>query len=200
MKQKKYRDILTKYIPEQAIEGVLELFNKYPCNLKITRERITKQGDFRILKNGQPQISVNHNLNKYSFLLTLIHEIAHLVTHTKYKKAKPHGIEWKNEFKYMMLPFINNFVFPNDLLPYLAQYFINPKAATGSDIQLAIALKKYDAPSNKVAIYELATGTEFILNKKEFILGEKRRTRYKCIEKRSKKTYLIHQNAEVITT
>lgn len=199
MDREKYHNTLQAYIPEASIAGILDLLEQYPTHLIITRERITKQGDFKILRNGQSQITVNHNLNPYNFLLTLVHEIAHLVVHRTYKRVKPHGQEWKNTFRSLMLPFINNAVFPNDLLPYLAQYFINPRAATGSDIQLSIALKKYDAPSDKKMIYELKEGTEFILNHRTYILGEKRRTRYKCTEKNTKKIYLVHQNATVTT-
>lgn len=198
MDKEKYSVILKEYIPKEAITGVIELLEKHPVTLKITKERITKLGDFRILRNGQAQITVNHNLNKYSFLLTLVHEIAHHTTHKKYKRVKPHGVEWKNEIKYLMLPFLNNFVFPNDILPYLAQYLKNPKAATGSDIQLSIALKKYDAPSDNTYLSELSTGDKFKLRNKTFILGGKRRTRYECDEVGTKKKYLIHMNAEVV--
>ncbi len=198
MNTDKHYQILKDYIPEAAVDGVTSLLYKHPIHLKITRERITKQGDFRILRNGQAQISINHNLNPYQFLLTLIHELAHWLTYKKYKRVKPHGQEWKLEFKYLMLAFLNNNVFPDELLPYLAKYLINPKAATGSDIQLSIALKKYDAPSDTVNLFELITGNHFILRNKSFVLGEKRRTRYECLERKTKRKYLIHQNAEVI--
>lgn len=197
MDKDNYQNILKEYIPEHSIEGIIELLNKHPVFLKITRERVTKQGDFRILKNGQPQITINHNLNPYQFLLTLVHEIAHLLTHKKYKKIKPHGAEWKHEFKYLMLPFLNNDIFPNDTLPYLAQYLKNPKAATGSDVQLSIAFRKYDASTDTINLFELNSGSQFILRNKTFILGRKRRTRYECMDKKTNRKYLIHQNAEV---
>jgi len=193
----KYHQILEGYVPKNAIHGIVTLLEKHPINIKITRERYTKQGDFRILKNGQAQISINHNLNPYQFLLTFIHEMAHWLTYLKYKRVKPHGNEWKQEFKYLMLPFLNKTIFPNELLPYLAKYLINPKAATGSDVQLSIALKKYDAPSTGISLFELEIGNHFVLRDKVFVLGDKRRTRYECLEKRTKRKYLIHQNAEV---
>lgn len=197
MDKGKYHQILKEYIPNNAIDGVLSILNRHPIHIKITRERQTKQGDFRILRNGEAQISVNHNLNKYSFLLTLVHELAHWLTYKKYQRVKPHGIEWKNEFKYLMLPFLNNAIFPNDTLPYLAQYLKSPKAATGSDVQLSIALKKYDAQTDTVSLFELSLGSQFKLRNKIFVLGEKRRTRYECMDQRTKRKYLIHQNADV---
>ena len=86
MDKKKYQIVLKDYLPEKAIDGVIKLLDKYPVHLIITKKRVTKHGDFKVLRNGQLQITVNHNLNKYSFLLTLIHELAHLTTYKKIKK------------------------------------------------------------------------------------------------------------------
>jgi hypothetical protein len=41
--------------------------------------RQTRHGDYRKGVNGKHEITVNSNLNKYKFLITLIHEISHLV-------------------------------------------------------------------------------------------------------------------------
>jgi hypothetical protein len=197
MNKKEHQIILKDYIPEAAIEGIITLLDKHPIYFEISKERVTKLGDFRILRNGQPKITVNHNLNKYNFLITLVHELAHFTTYKKHKKVKPHGKEWKNEFRNLMLPFLNNFVFPNDVLSYLAQYLKNPKAATGSDVQLSIALKKYDTDTNQTYLFQLKKGDAFKLRNKLFTLGNKRRTRYEAIEIKTKKKYLIHQNAEI---
>jgi len=193
-------NILKNYIPKKAIERLVALLKKHPVSITISKERKTKHGDFSIKKNGQPKITVNHNLNQYQFLLTLIHELAHYTTHQKYRRVKPHGKEWKHEFQHLMLPFLNNDIFPNDVLPYLAQYLKNPKAATGSDAKLSLALKKYSPDTNKICIFELPKDSIFKLNNKTFKLGNKRRTRYECIETQTHKKYLIHMNAEVLLT
>lgn len=113
---------LSKYLPEVAIDPVIDLLDQYPCKLKIVNNRRTKHGDFRRLPTGKYQITINNDLNQYRFLLTLIHELAHLVTFQKYGRIKPHGIEWKRSFQHLMLPFVNPKIYPLEILPLLANY------------------------------------------------------------------------------
>jgi len=131
--------------------------------------------------------------------LTLIHEIAHLVAFEKYgRRIKPHGKEWKLTFQYLMVPFIRPEIFPQDLLPYLAYHFRNPKASSDTDARLSVALKKYDPPTDKNYIFELPPGATFrIHNGKIFKKGKKRVKRYECLEMATGKVYLFQPNAEV---
>ncbi|REE80002.1 hypothetical protein BX611_2904 [Lutibacter oceani] len=190
---------LSKYIPENAVELVNEILLNHPISIKIVNERATKHGDFKRNINNKFQITINNNLNQYQFLLTLIHEIAHFVTFKQYVRVKPHGIEWKRNFQHLMLPFISPAIFPQNLLPLLANYIKNPKASTGSDVKLTYALKQYDENSGKSFIFELQHGSIFLFKDKTFKKGNKRRTRYECVEMNSKRTYLFNQNAEVET-
>ena len=119
---------LAKYLPELAVSPCFELIKNSQVHLKIVNERVTRHGDYRRGKDGKHQITVNASLNKYRFLITLIHEIAHLLAFEKYgRNIKPHGVEWKKTFQFLMLPFIRPEVFPSQLLPLLANYFKNPK-------------------------------------------------------------------------
>lgn len=190
-------EILSKYLPEKSVVTVIELFEKHPCHVKIVNNRKTKHGDFRRFPNGLFQITINNDLNPYRFLLTLIHELAHLVTYKKHRRIKPHGIEWKRNFQHLMLPFVSPEIYPNEILPFLANYLINPKASTDTDVSLSLALKQFDQKNDLSFIFEIPFQTKFRYNKKVFIRGEKRRTRYECIEVYSNKKYLFHQNAEV---
>ena len=193
-------DILKTYLPERAVEPSLQLIRDSGVNLKIVNQRVTKHGDYRRLSNGLHQITINASLNKYRFLITLIHEIAHLVAFEKYgRRIKPHGLEWKRTFQYLMLPFLRPEIFPSQLLPLLANHFRNPRASSDTDARLSLALKRFDrAQEDRTFVYELPLGSVFrIYNGRLFKKGSKRVKRYECLEIASGKIYLFQPNAEV---
>mgnify|MGYP001144781552 FL=1 len=187
-----------KYIPKNAINGVQSLIEKHKINLKIVNQRLTKHGDFRQLPNGEFQITINNNLNPFQFLLTLIHEIAHHTTFEKYGRIRPHGKEWKQQFQYLMLPFLNPSIFPNQMLTPLAHYLKSPKASTDSDVRLSLALKGNTAENGKNFVFELPTNCTFVFKNKIYIRGKKRKTRIECLQLTTNRMYLFNQNTEVI--
>ena len=192
------RDILQKYIAEKSIPLVEYLIKKHKINLKIVGQRQTKHGDFRTFADGRTQITVNNNLNKHQFLLTLIHEIAHHVTHKKFGRVQPHGKEWKMVFQHLMLPFLQPDIYPKHILPYLANYLKNPKASTDTDVNLSLALRGGIAQAGKTFIFDVPDGQTFQFKNVLYKRGVKRRTRYECLNLSNKKVYLFNQNAEVL--
>ena len=190
---------LAKYLPENAFNYVKDLLSGKGITLIVKPERKTKHGDYRLLSNGGHQITINGNLNPYRFLITLVHEVAHLEAFKRYgRKIKPHGKAWKYTFKELMLPLINPEVFPNHLLPLLARHFKNPKATSDTDTELSLALKQFDAPSNKQYVFQLAEGTSFkMYNGRVFKKGAKRTKRIECIEIATGRMYLFNPSAEV---
>lgn len=186
-------------IPLAARKPVQELIDMSQVRIKVVGERKTRHGDYRKMPDGTHQITVNDNLNPYRFLITLIHELAHLLAFKKYgNRIKPHGKEWKYTFQQLMLPFIRPEVFPKELLPPLALHFKNPKASSDTDSRLSLALKGYDPPNDKNFIFEIPEGGLFRLyNGKVFKRGAKRVKRFECIEVNTGRVYLFNPNAEV---
>ncbi len=193
-------NVLQKYLPEHAVANCFELIKANHVHLKIVNERQSRHGDYRRDAQGFHLITVNSSLNKYRFLITLIHEIAHLVAFEKYgRMIKPHGEEWKTTFQRLMVPFIRPEIFPNQLLPLLARHFRNPKASSDTDAKLSIALKVFDEKeTDKNYIFEIPMGSTFrIPNGKIFKKIALRVKRYECLEVSSGRMYLFQPNAEV---
>ncbi len=191
--------VLSRYLPSHAVEPAFILIKDNNVHLKVVDERRTRHGDYRRMPDGTQQITVNANLNKYRFLITLVHEIAHLLAFEKYgRRIKPHGQEWKLTFRNLMLPFIRPEIFPSKLLPIIASHFRNPTASSDTDARLSIALKSFDQPNDKNYIFEVPAGALFrIYNGKVFKKGPKRIKRYECLEVSTGKIYLFQPNAEV---
>ena len=181
------------------MKPVFELIVANEVHLKIVNERMTRHGDYRKALGGKHEITVNSSLNKYKFLITLVHEISHLVAFEKFgRNIKPHGSEWKYTFQRLMVPFIRPEIFPSHLLPLLARHFKNPAASSDTDATLALALKQFDKQNDKNYIFEIPYGSSFrIHNGKIFKKGALRTKRYECVEVSSGRMYLFNPNAEV---
>jgi hypothetical protein len=163
-------------------------------------ERQTRHGDYRKAVNGKHEITVNANLNKYRFLITLIHEIAHLAAFEKYgQHIKPHGTEWKLSFQQLMLPFIRPEIFPHSVLPLVANHFRNPSASSDTDARLAFALKQFDERKSDIYfIHEVPNGSKFRINSGRIFQKKGLRVkRYECLEIKTGRLFLFNANAEV---
>ena len=191
--------VFEKFVPEHAVDYCDSLYHSLSFEFKIKKSRQTKLGDYRAQLNGKKHtITVNNDLNPYSFLITYIHEVAHLVTFNEYgRNVLPHGKEWKKTFTDLAEPILNERVFPTDLLHTLHIYFQNPKASSTSDPRLYTVLKRYDLADSKQLLDEIPTDAIFSFHNRIFKKLSKIRTRWLCEETSSGKKYFIPGIAEV---
>lgn len=209
--EERNKAILRKYIPELAVDTITEWIYKYNFKLKVKRPRASKEGDYMAPHDGKNHtITINKDLNKYAFLITLIHEVAHLVTWEKYKgRVNPHGGEWKSEYTRLLHHFLSmeagGELFPEEVSHALHKHSQRPSAASCSDLHLARVLKKFDANPAKLFLESLPSGTSFRIvsarskhAKEVFVKGEKRRTRFECFHSHTKRKYFVPALCEVI--
>ncbi len=191
--------IIEQYIPQEAIGQCEDLLKDHKVVIKVVNHRVTRHGDYRRLADGFHQITVNASLNPYRFLITLVHEIAHLHAFENFgRHIKPHGREWKTTFQDLMLPFLRPEVFPSSLLPHLAKHFINPKASSATDTTLSLALNAFDAEADVTYVFDIPNGGIFsIYNGKHFRKVNKRTKRYECVEVKTGKRYLFQPHTKV---
>lgn len=192
---------LESYLPPHAYDAVLQYLHQYKVHLTVARERKSILGDYRHRTHGKThRISVNGNLNAYSFLITLLHELAHLLTFEQYgNRVQSHGREWKNIFGQLLHRFIQQHVFPSDIEKALIQSLQNPAASSCADDALLRVLKGYDEKKdNAVFVESLPAGSLFKTHDgKVFRKGEKVRKRFKCEEVATKRLYLFSPVYEV---
>lgn len=189
---------LKPFLPEETCEYIAAYLVNKVVHFTVTKTRKTKFGDYRQPYDGKPhRISVNGSLNRYAFLVTTLHEIAHLLTFEKYgNRVKPHGKEWKAEFKAVFTPVLEMDILPEDIALALNSYLRNAKASSCSDDRLYRVLRRYDKFSGDL-VEHLELGAKFKLNGKVFIKGKKLRKRYECQDVTTNKMYRVLGLAEI---
>jgi hypothetical protein len=192
--------ILSHHVPTNVTDYCFELWRLTPFEFKLSRKRESKVGDFTFNRHSKVQrITLNRDLNPYLFLITFVHEVAHLRVYLHYgSNHVAHGSEWKRVFQNLMLPLLNDNVFPESLLPVLSRHMQKPKASTFADGELTIALRKFDdIPSALPMVSELPEGSVFKLHGRYFKKGKLKRTRVICREIKTNRLYLVPAEATV---
>ncbi|MBL7734796.1 MAG: SprT-like domain-containing protein [Chitinophagaceae bacterium] len=200
-KQEAPLEAIKKYIPAPAAQPVLDYLQHYKVHLTVTRDRKSVLGDYRHATLYKAhRISVNGSLNPYNFLITLIHELAHLVTFIQFRnKVLPHGAEWKRTYAELLRGFLNKEIFPDEILKALSLSLHDLPASSCSDDNLMRILRKYDRrESGLVMVEQLPEGRLFDVGKgKIFKKGKKLRKRFQCVEVETGKVYLFSPLYEV---
>lgn len=193
-----FSEKLRPFLPRGAEYYVSRFIVEKTVHFTVSKARKTKLGDYRHPYNGQPhRISVNGNLNPYAFLVTTVHEMAHLTTYEKFgNKVQAHGKEWKSEFKSLFEPLMQKQMLPTDIQLAINNYLQNAKAASCSDDKLYRVLRRYDK-NRGILVEHLQQGDVFELKGKTFVLGRKLRKRFECVEQKSGRVYRVLGLAEV---
>lgn len=193
---------LAQFLPEGAFEQIAPFFKSHTIHLTVTHERKSVLGDYRHPVADAPyhRISVNGNLNPYSFLITLLHELAHMLTYEHFKfKAQPHGKEWKTQFRHILIPFMGKRFFPADVEKALFAYLHNPAASTCTDAQLYKALYRYDDHKPGFRLVDDIGENSFFETEDGEVYQklEKLRTRTRCLNCKNGKVYFFQGIVEV---
>jgi SprT protein len=195
---------LNDFIPEGAYPLVEPYLLHYKVHLTITKSRSSVLGDYRNAHADKAhRISVNGNLNPYAFLVTLLHELAHLITFIRYgHRVDAHGKEWKQQFSELLKHFLETSIFPIDIRNQLMQSLTNPAASSCADVNLMRVLRKYDPmKEGHCLVEELHVGSLFVIKGgRVFQCGERVRKRIKATEIATGKVYLFSPVYEVKTT
>ena len=192
---------LNPYLPEGSFDGVVAYIIEHKVHLTITRERQTILGNYRhrhLDKNHR--ITVNGNLNKFSFLITLLHELGHLLAYEKYgNKIPAHGAQWKNEYGKILAGFVSKKIFPEDIEAELLLTLKNPAASSCAEAPLLRILRKYDPHKPGVFLLEELPEKSFfkVKNGRIFSKGNRIRKRFLCQDMTTKKMFLFSPVAEV---
>ncbi|MFN5641344.1 MAG: SprT-like domain-containing protein [Sphingobacteriales bacterium] len=194
-------EALRSFLPEGTFEKLSTYIHEHNIHLTITRARTSVLGDYRNAVQGKNhRISVNGNLNKFAFLYTLIHEIAHLLTFTTYgHKVPSHGKEWKQQFSALLKEFVHADVFPPDIRKAIAESMNNPSASSCAEDGLLRVFRRYDLGKKDIFfVEELEQGEYFQLTDgRVFRREEKLRKRFRCLEVSNGKVYLFSPVYEV---
>lgn len=194
-------EVLVNHIPSGIIDETNRLIKEHRLFIKLSKKRLSKLGDYRSPKNNDTHIiTINKDLHVYLFLITFLHEVAHMLVRIEYKsKVKAHGAHWKIVYSQLMQIAVAKNAFPAELNALIYQQFKNPKASSYSSLPLVRALKRYgNQEKGCICLEEIPLGSSFELNSgKRFIVQQKMRRRFQCKSLDNNKQYSLHPLLEV---
>jgi SprT protein len=191
--------LLANHAPAGAVGYCFQLWQDEPFQLVLRKSRITKLGDFSCRPGRAPRITVNADSHPFVFLLTYLHEVAHLKVHRQFGfEVSPHGKEWKHHFRQLCTPLITSSIFPESVAAALHHHLKDPTASSFSDARLMRVLREHDhRMSGTLTLVDLPEGSQFQLHGRWYQKVKLKRTRVLCRALKSRRHYLISARAPV---
>lgn len=207
--EEQYKSTLSRYLPASAVDAVYQFLNGHAVHLHITRKRDSKLGDYRMPqpRHEYHEISINGDLSPHMFLLVLLHEMAHLETFLHHgRSVQPHGHEWQQNYRSLLVDYANAGHFPVETLPLLKKYTAKIPLNRNLGSELERQLRQTDSPDtalSELLLKDLPVGSRFRIKSRPqhlFQSVEKRRTRYRCIDMDTHIPYLISGSMPIVGT
>lgn len=187
--------ILSHFVPHNALPYLEKWFGQRVCHLRITKNRNSKLGDYRKLGDKTHQISVNGTLEPELFFFVLTHELAHLLVFEKYgHKVSPHGKEWKNTYREMLLDSLD--VYAESLRPLIIKFSRAPKANFMAFPDL-VRYFHHNPEEGCVFVEALPVGAFFEYRKEHYHIEAATKKRYLCKKISSGTKYYFKGLAQV---
>jgi len=192
-------ELFTCYVPPAAVAYCRRLWEDWSFALRVTRPRRTRLGTHQFDPTTGHLVTVNADLGPEAFLITYLHEVAHVVTvRQSRRRPQPHGAAWKRAFRALLEPVLTEAVFSPAVLQPLRAYALNPTAATSSYPPLAGALQSLEAPpDDTTTVAQVPEGEAFVLHRRTFVRGPLRRTRALCTEAGTGRKYTVPGHTRV---
>lgn len=178
-------------LPDAAWPPVEQWLRQHPLEVRVVRARRSKLGDYRSAHSGRPaRVTINHGMNPFASLVTLVHEFAHHATFLSARGADPHGPEWRSEYKRLMQPFLSLSVLPPDVLTAMHLHLLKAPASSCADPRLMRVLHRHD-PEPALHLERLPEGALFHFQNGIYVKGPRLRKRFRCECLSNRRVYLM---------
>lgn len=187
---------LEKYLPQNTLSYLKKWFSDYYIHIKVTKNRNSKLGDYRKLRDQSHEITINSTLAPQLFFFVLTHELAHLIAFEKYgRRISPHGNEWKLTFREMLLESLD--VYEEDLKPIITKFSNSPKANFMASPDLVKYFHIEDHDDELQYIEELTKGEQFLYRNEKYVLEGLIKKNYLCMNLATGRKYSFKPLARV---
>ena len=189
---------LDAYLPPDTRPLLERWLNDSTCRLVVKGPRKTKRGDFRPGQRGQvPTLTINVDLKPLQFLLTLTHEIAHLLVWQNCGHLRqPHGPHWKHQFGQLLLELSEIEALPVDYRRALVGHAARPKACAERDPELMKVIRRLEG-DDSLWLDDIEIGEVFGLEGRRFQKLQSNRTRCLCLDLDNGLKYRVSKSVAV---